>query len=112
MYGLAQASGHADRARPLQMYCGGLLLPGERKSVERMAARLAPDNVRRMHQSLNHVVAGARWNDDDLLAQVRHRGLPSLAKHGPEEPEIGDDTGLPKQVSQPVGEAGQDCGEV
>ena len=37
----------------------GLLLPGERKSVEPMAARLAPDNIRRMHQSLHHVVADA-----------------------------------------------------
>ena len=34
MDGLAQAAGHADRATPLKMYCAGLLLPGERKSVE------------------------------------------------------------------------------
>jgi SRSO17 transposase len=46
-------------------------LPGERKSVEPMAARLAPDNVRRMHQSLHHLVADAPWNDDEMLAQVR-----------------------------------------
>ena len=30
--------GHADRAGPLRDYCTGLLLPGERKSVEPMAA--------------------------------------------------------------------------
>jgi len=47
--GLAQAAGHADRHTPQKNYCTGLLLPGERKSVEPMAARLAPDNVRRMH---------------------------------------------------------------
>jgi len=51
MEGLAKAAGHADRADPLKSYCTGLLLPGERKSVEPMAARLAPDKVRRMHQS-------------------------------------------------------------
>jgi SRSO17 transposase len=52
--------GHADRRAPLQNYCTRLLLPGERKSVERMTARLAPENVRRMHQSLHHLVADAR----------------------------------------------------
>jgi SRSO17 transposase len=58
MDGLAKAAGHSDREIPLRNYCTGLLLPGERKSVEPMAARLAPDNVGRMHQSLHHVVAG------------------------------------------------------
>ena len=64
--GLAQAAGHADREEPLQAYCTGLLLPGERKSVEPMAARLAPDNVRRTHQSLHHVVAEAPWSDEGV----------------------------------------------
>ena len=58
---LAQAAGHLDRAIPLKSYCTGLLLPGERKSVEPMAARLCPDNVRQIHQSLHHVVADAPW---------------------------------------------------
>jgi SRSO17 transposase len=49
--GLAEAAGHADRNQPLKNYCTGLLLPGGRKSVEPMAARLTPENVRRMHQS-------------------------------------------------------------
>jgi SRSO17 transposase len=71
MEGLAQAAGHADRTVPLKNYCTGLLLPGERKSVEAMAARLAPDNVRRMHQSLHHVVADAPWSDEAVLQQVR-----------------------------------------
>jgi SRSO17 transposase len=57
---LAAGVGHADRQVPLQNYCTGLLLPGERKSVEPMAARLAPENVRRMHQSLHHLVADPR----------------------------------------------------
>src|SRR6266567_1431709 len=43
---LAQAAGHLDRTVPLTSYCTGLLLPGERKSVEPMAARLCPDKVR------------------------------------------------------------------
>jgi len=35
------------------------MLPIERKSVEPMAARLAPGNVRQMHQSLHHIQLGA-----------------------------------------------------
>jgi DDE superfamily endonuclease len=65
-----ETAGHADRHAPLKSYCKGLLLPGERKSGEPMAARLAPDNVRRMHQSLHHLVADARWNDGEMLAQL------------------------------------------
>jgi SRSO17 transposase len=37
---IASALGHADRAAPFQSYCAGLLLPGDRKSVGPMAARV------------------------------------------------------------------------
>jgi SRSO17 transposase len=110
--GLANAAGHADRHTPLKNYCTGLLLPGERKSVEPMAARLAPDNVRRTHQSLHHVVADAPWNDEELLQQVRQEVLPSMQKHGPVVAWIVDDTGLPKQGKHSVGVARQYCGQV
>jgi SRSO17 transposase len=39
---LAKVIGHADRTAPLRDYCRGLLLPGERKSVEPIAAVTAP----------------------------------------------------------------------
>jgi len=42
---LAEAAGHADRVVPLKSYCMGLLLPIERKSVEPIAARIAPGNA-------------------------------------------------------------------
>jgi SRSO17 transposase len=112
MDGLARAAGHADRHAPLQNYCKGLLLPGERKSVEPMAARLAPDNVRRMHQSLHHLVADAPWNDDEMLAEVRRQVLPNMQKHGPVVAWIVDDTGFPKQGKHSVGVARQYCGQV
>src|SRR6202166_4090154 len=70
MEGLANAAGHADRHTPLKNYCAGLLLPGDRKSVEPMAARLAPDDVRRMHQSLHHLVAEAPWDDGGFWGKV------------------------------------------
>jgi SRSO17 transposase len=90
----------------------GLLLPGERKSVEPMAARLAPENVRRMHQSLHHLVADSPWNDEEMLAQVRREVLPAMQKHGPVVAWIVDDTGFPKQGKHSVGVARQYCGQI
>jgi SRSO17 transposase len=89
-----------------------LLLPGERKSVEPMAARLAPENVRRTHQSLHHFVAEAPWNDEEMLAQVRGEVLPTMQKQGPVVAWIVDDTGFPKQGKHSVGVDHQYCGQV
>src|SRR5215471_9957207 len=110
--GLAQAAGHADRKVPLKNYCTGLLLPGERKSVEPMAARLAPGQVRRLHQSLHHLVADAPWSDEALLRQVRNYVLPRMEKKGPVVAWIVDDTGFPKKGSHSVGVTRQYCGQV
>jgi SRSO17 transposase len=112
MDGLANAAGHADRNVPLKNYCTGLLLPGERKSVEPMAARLAPDHVRRMHQSLHHLVADAPWSDEAVLRQVRESALPAMQKHGKVVCWIVDDTGFPKKGSHSVGVTRQYCGQV
>jgi SRSO17 transposase len=110
--GLADAVGHADRHGPLKSYCAGLLLPGVRKSIEPMAARLAPDNVRRMHQSLHHLIADAPWSDEEILGQVRRQVLPDMQKNGPVVGWIIDDTGFPKQGKHSVGVARQYCGQI
>jgi SRSO17 transposase len=112
MDGLAQAAEHADRRIPLRNYCMGLLLPGERKSVEPMAARLAPENVRRAHQSLHHLVADAPWSDEAMLQQVRRYVLPAMETTGPVVCWIVDDTGFPKKGTHSVGVARQYCGQV
>jgi SRSO17 transposase len=109
---LARAAGHADRAVPLQSYCTGLLLPGERKSVEPLAARLAPHDVRRVHQSLHHFVANAAWSDEALLETVCHWVLPMMKRNGPMVAWIVDDTGLPKKGTHSVGVVRQYCGQV
>jgi SRSO17 transposase len=109
---LAQAGGHLDRADPLKHYCKGLLLAGERKSVEPMAARLAPDNVRRMHQSLHHVVADAPWSDEAMLECVRGYTLAAMRKREPVIGWIVDDTGFPKKGKESVGVGRQYCGQL
>jgi len=110
--GLAEAAGHADRNLPLKNYCTGLLLPGERKSVEPMAARLAPENVRRMHQSLHHVVADAPWSDEVVLDRCLDLVLPAMLREEPVVAWVVDDTGFPKKGHESVGVARQYCGQV
>lgn len=77
-----------------------------------MAARLAPNNVRRMHQSLHHVVADAAWSDQKLLAVVAQYTLPVMRKQGPVVAWVVDDTGFPKKGQHSVGVARQYCGQV
>ena len=109
---LSEAMGHADRHAPLAEYCTGLLLPGERKSVEPMAARVAPAEVGAKHQSLHHFVAKAPWEETKLLASVRSYVLPILEKMAPIRAWIVDDTGIPKKGRHSVGVARQYCGEL
>jgi SRSO17 transposase len=109
---ITSALGHADRAAPFRSYCAGLLLPGDRKSVEPMAARVQPGRVQAAHQSLHHFVAKADWSDDTVLAAVRARVLPVIEQRGPIRTLIIDDTGLPKKGKHSVGVARQYCGQL
>lgn len=110
---IAQQLGHADRVEPFRGYCTGLLLPVQRKSVEPMAAHLAPTRVRSEHQRLHHFVADAAWPDDAVLVAVRDYVLEKVVPRagGPEALLI-DDTGFPKQGTHSVGVARQYCGQL
>jgi SRSO17 transposase len=110
--GLVCVIGHADRAKPLRDYCVGLIMPGERKSVEPMAAVTAPARVAAQHQSLLHFVGEGGWSDEKVLAKVREMVLPQMERHGPIEAWIIDDTGFPKQGRHSVGVARQYCGQL
>ena len=109
---LSQVAGHADRIVPMQNYTKGLFLPIERKSVEPMAARLAPANVRQMHQSLHHIVAEAAWSDAAWLREVRRQVLPAMTRKHPLSAWIVDDTGFPKKGTHSVGVTRQYCGQL
>lgn len=108
---IAGQLGHADRVEPFRGYCAGLMLPGERKSVEPMAARVAPMAVRSTHQRLHHFVADAAWSDAAVLGAVRSHVLGAAGKRfGAPEVLIIDDTGFPKKGTHSVGVARQYCG--
>jgi SRSO17 transposase len=109
---LTEVVGHADRAEPLRAYTTGLMLPGERKSVEPMAARVDPRNVRKKHQSMHHFAADAPWDDGAMLAAARAYALPFMLDQGPVRAWIVDDTGIPKKGRHSVGVARQYCGQL
>ena len=107
---LAACLGHQDRHEPLRAYLTGLCLPGDRKSVEPMAARLDPRHVRARHQSMHHVVANAAWDDAAVLRVARDRVLDAMERHGAVAAWVVDDTGIPKKGRHSVGVARQYCG--
>src|ERR1700716_4375466 len=110
--GLASVIGHADRMGPWGDYCTGLMLPLDRKSVEPMAARTAPGRTAAQHQSLLHFIGVAEWSDERVLGKVREMVLPALARHGPIEAWIIDDTAFPKHGPHSVGARHQYCGQL
>ncbi len=107
---LGAVLGHADRREPLRAYVTGLLLPGERKSVEPMAAKVDPRQVSARHQSMHHFVAAAPWDQHAVLAVARDYALEQLERHAPVAAWLVDDTGMPKKGTHSVGVARQYCG--
>jgi SRSO17 transposase len=110
---MIEALGHADRATPARWYLRGLMLAGQRKSVEPMAARVHPEDVRSAHQSMHHLVADSDWSDTALLAAVACEVVPILSEAG-QGPcfWIIDDTGVRKYGKHSVGVARQYCGQL
>jgi SRSO17 transposase len=107
---MAASLGHADRRGPCIDYLHGVLLPGERKSMEPMAARLDPRRTMAKHQSLQHFVTDSPWDERRLLDAVRDYALPSLAACGGVRAWVVDDTGIPKKGTHSVGVSHQYCG--
>ena len=108
---MVKALGHASRGQPACWYLRGLMLSGERKSVEPMAARVHPQDVRSAHQRMHHLVADAQWSDQALLSAVAGEVVPALARGGPCYWII-DDTGMRKYGKHSVGVARQYCGQL
>jgi SRSO17 transposase len=87
-------------------YLKGLLLPGERKSVEPMAARVAPGDVQQLH----HFVSTSPWSTaplEDELVKAADRLV-----GGPDAVLVVDDTALVKQGRRSVGVKRQYCGQL
>src|SRR5579863_8622792 len=96
--------GRSERRRAATHYVEGLLMPGQRKSIEPMAARLGVDS-----QSLQQLVTSSPWSDDSVWRAIRQEVIPHLE---PLEAWIVDETGWLKQGQHSVGVSHQYCGAV
>ncbi len=109
---MVETLGHADRGQPARWYLRGLMLPGARKSVEPMAARVHPQNVRSAHQAMHHLVADSEWSDQALLGAVARQVTPALTAGQAPCYWIIDDTGFRKYGKHSAGVARQYCGQL
>jgi SRSO17 transposase len=88
------------------VYLRGLLGPGGRKSVEPMAARVAPGDVQQLH----HFVAASPWATAPLEEELVRQADRLVG--GSDAVLVIDDTALVKQGKHSVGVARQYCGEL
>src|SRR5215471_2030423 len=90
---LIAGMGRPERRRAMGWYVTGLLLDGERKSIEPIAARLVDDasEIEAMRQRLQQAVSVSTWLDDELYSRIARKldgELPGI------EAMVVDDTGF------------------
>jgi SRSO17 transposase len=87
-------------------YLKGLILPGERKSVEPMAARVAPADTQQLH----HFVSTSPWVTAPLEEELGKAADRLVG--GADAVLVVDDTALVKQGRHSVGVKRQYCGQL
>jgi SRSO17 transposase len=98
---------HKTREEMAKAYLVGLMGPGDRKSIEPIAARVLPPG---QHQRLHNFVSVSTW-DVKPLETIHIQHVNELVG-GPGAYLIIDDTGLVKQGRHSVGVAHQYCGQL
>ena len=101
--------GRSERRAAMKAYARGLLLDGERKSLEPIAARTAavPEQVQAWRQRLQQAVCVADWDQREIFRRLGIRvahELPGISAL------VVDDTGIPKKGRHSVGVARQYTG--
>lgn len=95
---------HKVRQRWAPVYLRGLIMPGERKSIEPIVGRVAPGEKEQIH----HFVATSKWDTEPV--EVVHLDRCNEMLGGADAHLIVDDTALPKKGKHSVGVAHQYCG--
>src|SRR5881392_3308816 len=93
--------GHKARRRMCPLYLSGLIGPGDRKSVQPMAARLAPGEYDQLH----HFIADGLWDAAPLEAELLVQADRLVG--GKDAVLVIDDTAMPKKGDRSVGVAPQ-----
>jgi SRSO17 transposase len=99
---MLEGLGRRERVEALSWYVTGLLLDGERKSIEPMAARLVDQEseISAMRQRLQEGVTISAWSDEDVFSRL---ALKADTEFPGVEALIVDDTGFPKKGQHSVG---------
>ncbi len=98
------ALGDKRRRQWAPLYIMGLLLPGDRKSMQPISSRVAPEDV----EQIQHFVSTSCW-DPGPLEDVLCKKVDEMLG-GDDAYLIVDDTSLPKKGTKSVGVAHQYCG--
>jgi SRSO17 transposase len=98
------ALGDKRRRQWAPLYIMGLLLPGDRKSMQPISSRVAPEDV----EQIQHFVSTSCW-DPAPLEDVLCKKVDEMLG-GDDAYLIVDDTSLPKKGTKSVGVAHQYCG--
>jgi SRSO17 transposase len=93
--------GHKARRQMCPLYVAGLIGPGDRKSVQPMAERLAPGDYDQLH----HFVAAGVWDAAPLERELFIQADRLVG--GSDAVLVIDDTALPKKGKHSVGVAAQ-----
>src|SRR4249919_116038 len=93
--------GHKTRQRMCPLYIAGLIGPGDRKSVQPMAERLATGNYDQLH----HFIADGVWDATPLETELLNQADRLVG--GSDAVLVIDDTSLPKKGERSVGVAAQ-----
>lgn len=96
--------GRSERRQNAALYVQGLLMPGQRKSIEPMAERLRVDS-----QKLQQFIADSPWPERPVWQAIRREVIPVVE---PLQAWVVDETGWLKQGSDSVGVSHQYCGAV
>jgi SRSO17 transposase len=91
------------RRASFSLYVFGLLGEGERKSVEPIAARVAPEETDATHQRLLHFLVDSAWSDRDVRRAAARYATDAVVMQEPILTWIIDDTGFLKQGKHSVG---------
>jgi len=102
MSAIVPVLGRSERRTAAIRYVEGLLMEGQRKSIEPLAARLGVDG-----QSLQQFVSDSPWEEEEVWSCIRRE---IVAHIEPFESWIVDETSWLKQGEHSVGVARQYCG--
>jgi SRSO17 transposase len=96
--------GRSERRESAALYVQGLLMPGQRKSIEPIAQRLRVDS-----QKLQQFLSDSPWQDQHVWRAIRCEVIPAME---PLHAWVVDETGWLKQGDHSVGVSHQYCGAV